>query len=271
MSGGKLKIAIVQFSRRRFEQDNNRRRALDTLSSITDADLVLFPEVWMGAVVLEPDEMESLIGDLSGAAAAGGFTLVTGGLFAKRGDLAMDVCHVIGPDGWVVCEQEKIFPSAAIGERAFCSGGGGLATFDCAGMKCAVLICVDIIYPELARRLALAGVQVILNPANIPAPRNDLWHGIVRTRAAENTVFVAYANNTDTQYADGRAVSGASLIAGPTGDVIAAAGPDATVIRAELDPWRIEDQRSRWPYLEDIKKIGTPDEPCMDISGNPAE
>ena len=265
MSGKKLKIALIQFHRRRFDPDENRRRALETLAGIDGADLALFPEVWMGAVALEPEQIESLIGDLGGAAREMGCTVVTGGLFVRRADCVMDVCHVIGPDGRVVCEQEKIFPSQAIGERGFCTGGGGLKLFECAGMKCAVLVCVDMIYPELARRLALAGAQVILNPANIPEQRNALWHSIARARAAENTVFVAYANNTNTRYADGRAVMGASLIAGPTGDVVAAAGAEVTVLRAELDPWRIGDQRGRWPYLEDVKKIGTLDGPCVDV------
>ena len=58
---------------------------------------------------------------------------------------------------------------------------------------------------------------------------------------------------------------GAEAVAGPTGDVIAAAGDEITVLRAELDPWRIGDQRSRWPYLEDVKKLNESESSCLDI------
>jgi predicted amidohydrolase len=265
MSGKVLKIGLIQFHRRRFDQAANRACALEMLDKIEDADIVSFPEVWMGAVAHEESELDSLLADLAAAAKQKNIMVLTGGLFVKRNDCVLDVCHVIGADGRIVCEQEKIFPSAAIGERSFCSGGCGMAMFECAGMKCGVLVCVDMIYPELARRMALAGVEVIFNPANIPEQRNDLWHSITRARAAENTVFVAYVNNTNTQYRDGRKVMGASLVAGPTGDVIAIADESVTTLYAALDPWRISDQRSRWPYLEDVAKINGPDGPCLDI------
>jgi len=248
-----LRAALIQANRRRFEQTANLEEALATLDALDGIDIAVFPEVWMGAVAHEEPELESLLAELCAAAKRKGFMILTGGLFVRRGDCVYDVCHVIGADGGIVCEQHKIFPSAAIGEREFCTGGGELAAFECAGMKCGVLVCVDLMYPELARRLALAGADVIFNPANIPEQRNDMWHGIVRTRAAENTVFVAYVNNTNSQYRDGRPVGGASLVAGPTGDVIAAADDSVTVIHATLDPWRIGDQRSRWPYLEDVR------------------
>ncbi|MFA6451216.1 MAG: carbon-nitrogen hydrolase family protein [bacterium] len=265
MSENGLKIGLIQFHRRRFEQNENLERAFKTLESVEGADIVSFPEVWMGAVVHEEPELDSLLAELAGFAKHKGFMLITGGLFVRRGEAVMDVCHVIGADGRIVCEQQKIFPSAAIGERAFCSGGGGMSVFECAGMKCGVLICVDMIYPELARKLALSGAQTIFNPANIPEQRNDLWHSLTRARAAENTVFVAYVNNTNTQYRDGRRVMGASLVAGPTGDIIAAAGDEASILYATLNPWRIEDQRSRWPYLDDINRLNGPDGPCLNV------
>lgn len=260
-----LETALVQFPRRLHDQDANLAAALDTLEKIERADIVSFSEVWMGAVVLEAPQVESLLAALAAAAARKHFMVLTGGLFMKRGDSVMDVCHIIGADGRVIGEQSKLFPSGAIGERVFCSGGEGLAVFECAGWRCAAAVCVDLFYPEIARELALAGVEVIFNPANIPALRNDMWHGLVRTRAAENTVFVAYVNNTNTTYMDGRAVAGESLIAGPTGDVIAVAGPEPVVLRATLDPGRIPDQRSRWPYLEDAKKLRATGEPDMRI------
>jgi predicted amidohydrolase len=250
-----LNVALVQFPRLLHEQEANLERALGTLEEIAGADIVLFPEVWMGAAVHEPQDLENLLGGISAVAERKRFFVLTGGLFVNFGNYIADVCHIIGSDGRILGEQRKLFPSCAVGERIFCTGGDGLAVFECSGWKCGVVICVDLFYPEITRELALGGVELVFNPANIPAPRNDMWHGLARTRAAENTVFVAYANNTNSTYRDGRKVMGESMIAGPTGDIIASASSEPGILRAELDQGRIPDQRGRWPYLEDIKEL----------------
>ena len=253
MSDGKIDIALVQFRRDRFDKEANRGRMLELLAGVSGADIVCLPEVWMGALALDDEEMERLLEELGEMARGGGYTLLTGGLFVRRGGTVVDVCHVLGPDGAAAGEQLKLFPSGAVGEREYCTGGGRLEVFDAAGARFGVAVCVDVLYPEVVRALAMKGAQVVFNPANIPEERNPLWHSIVRTRAAENTVYTAYANNTGTEYADGRDVSGGSMTAGPDGSVLIAGGKEEEVVRAEIDPALIEEQRKRWRYLEDVR------------------
>ncbi|HOO57455.1 MAG TPA: carbon-nitrogen hydrolase family protein [bacterium] len=250
-----LNIALIQFHRRLTEQNLNLELASELVSGIEGADIVCFPEVWYGAVVLDESQNEEIVSFLGGLGAGKGAYILSGGLFVSRGGRILDVCHVIGPDGGLICEQQKNMPSGAVGERRFCDFGSGLVTFDCRGVRCGVQICVDLYYPEMTRELALSGAELVFNPANIPENRRDTWHSLVRTRAGENTVFVAYVNNTNTRYRDGREVMGGSLIAGPDGNVLAETESDVSVIQIELCMDEIGKQRERWPYLDDVMQM----------------
>ncbi|HOX29096.1 MAG TPA: carbon-nitrogen hydrolase family protein [bacterium] len=262
----RLNISLVQFPRKLHEIEENRRYARETLEKISGADVVCMSEVWLGATVIDEAGEKELLEEFGEIAASGGFTLLTGGLFVSRAGVVHDICHIIGPDGRLAGEQFKIFPSAAIGERAFCSGGSGLTVFECKGVSCGVIVCVDLFYPEIARELAFAGVEVIFNPANIPDQRTETWRGLVCSRAGENTVFTAFVNNTLTQYRDGRKVIGRSAVAGPAGDIISSADSDPAVLECSVELWRIADQRTRWPYLNDVRGIMNHSEPRFEIN-----
>jgi predicted amidohydrolase len=70
-------------------------------------------------------------------------------------------------------------------------------------------------------------------------------------RAAENTIFVAFANNTKSFYPDDRPVSGHSMVVSPRGDVLLEADDAEGVFVVEIDLAQITEARRRWPYLAD--------------------
>src|SRR5204862_1176917 len=95
-------------------------------------------------------------------------------------------------------------------------------------------ICYDKAFPEAARTLALDGAQMIATMSAWPSSatgaaekltddrqwrRAELWD---RSRAAENSIVVASANQTGT-FGSLRFLGGAR-IAEPGGDVVAATG-----------------------------------------------
>jgi len=155
--------------------------------------------------------------------------------------------------GAVIGQYEKLFPSQAVGERRLVRPGTESPVVEHKGVKIAAAVCVDLFYPEVIRRLALAGAVLVLNPANIPYSRASLWQALGRVRAAENTIFVAMACNTGTHYSDGRAVSGGSFVAYPDGRRVRSFGTAEGVFKVSLDLSLLPQVRSRWPYLEDIR------------------
>jgi len=252
----KLRIALVQFGRDRDNKPKNVQRMLSTLSEVKNVDVVCLPEAWTGAgeLFLEEKERESLLSSLCELAAENNYNLLTGGLFNRRGEKIFDTCHIINRDGKVTGFYDKRFPSRAFNERELVSPGNVSPVFKVDNVNIGILICVDALYPELARKLALNNAYIIFNPSNIPENRNEFWKHVSVTRAAENTVFYVFVNNTNTLYPDERMVKGHSIVVAPDGEIILEAHEEEKVFQSELDLSQIDKIRKRWRYLEDIRQ-----------------
>lgn len=249
----KLKVALIQFARLPEKQEN--LEMLRILRGIGSVDIVCLPEVWLGGDILHPQEAAALLSRLGEAAKAGRFHLLAGAFFLRRGGRVFSTAPFLGGRGEVLGFSDKLFPSKAVGERAFCSPGRRLPVFQVKGTKVGAVVCVDALYPEVSRSLALRGAQVLFNPSNIPEDRVALWRHVAAARAAENTVFYAFVNNTATAYSDGRRVKGGSLIVSPQGQVVAQADGGEECLKAELDLASADRVRERWPYLADVQRL----------------
>jgi len=229
---------------------------LSTLSNIKNTDIVCLPEAWTGGgdLFLEEKEREALLSSLRQLAAKNNYNLLTGGLFNRRAEKIFDTCHIINRDGKIIGFYDKRFPSTAFNERDFCNPGNVSPVFKVNDVQIGIVICVDALYPELARNLAINNARIIFNPSNIPKNRSDLWKHVSVTRAVENTVFYVFVNNTNTLYPDGRIVKGHSLVVAPDGEIVLEADEEEKVIQSELDFSRIDKIRKRWRYLNDIQQ-----------------
>ena len=250
----KVRVSLVQFARERLEKERNFERMVGLLKGMEQSDVVCLPENWVGAVVLEEGETESMISTLREIASEKKFNLLTGGAYVRRGNEVFDSCFAIDREGKVLGICDKIFPSKPIGEREFLSKGKTPSVFELDGLKVGVAICVDAVYPEVSRSLASKGAEMIFNPSNIPEDRLEMWRHIGVARAIENGVFFAFLNNTSTRYANGRKVSGHSFVVSPGGEMIFEADEREQVISRELDLGRIAEVRSRWPFLADARE-----------------
>jgi 5-aminopentanamidase len=125
-----------------------------------------------------------------------------------------------------------------------------------AGLKVGLAVCYDIEFPETARRLALAGAELILVPTALPHDGSAAFisEKILPVRAFENQVFVAYADHAGN---DGRfAYAGRSCIVAPDGSDLARAGPDAAeLLIAEVAPEDFAESRAKNPYLAELRAI----------------
>lgn len=102
-------------------------------------------------------------------------------------------------------------------------------------------ICYDIRFPESARLLALAGADIVAQPANWPTAARVLPELFVPVRACENRVVVAAANRGDTER--GTTFVGMSQIARPDGSVASRADERGeAIVIADVD---LDDARSK--------------------------
>ncbi|MBX2883035.1 MAG: carbon-nitrogen hydrolase family protein [Granulosicoccus sp.] len=118
------------------------------------------------------------------------------------------------------------------------------------GWRIGVLICYDVEFPETVRALALAGAQLILVPTALMQPFRFVAEQMVPVRAAENQVYIAYANlvgsERDTIY------EGCSTIAGPDGQrLISAPSDDSALLHTTICSEAIEHARLALPYHRD--------------------
>jgi len=153
------------------------------------------------------------------------------------------------PDGW-----RKIYRKCqlygAYERDLFEPGDQPPMVFSIGALKVGILICFDVEFPEMVRRLAVAGADLVL----VPTAQPDTPHAafivekIVPVRAFENGVAVVYADHAgrDSRFA----YAGRSCIALPDGsDGARAPASGSRVIVADYEPENFAELRLANPYL----------------------
>jgi len=148
--------------------------------------------------------------------------------------------------------RKKMLPPTADESKIFKPGSeSSIITIN--GIKAAIVICYELEFPEIIRKLALQGVELIIAPTGQSShwPAAALYN--CRTRAFENGIYVIYANSTGNL--NGINFMGESKIIGPDGLDINNANEDETVITGEIDTNEISLVRNKLPYLDDARKL----------------
>lgn len=136
----------------------------------------------------------------------------------------------------------------------FAPGQPAAVTASLGGVETGLLICYDVEFPENVRRLARAGVQLVVVPTALPATGHGAFiaQKMIPVRAFENQVFVAYVNHcgADRHFA----YAGLSGIAAPDGTMLAQAGAAGeTLLIADIDPAAFAASRAANTYLDDLR------------------
>lgn len=153
-----------------------------------------------------------------------------------------------GPDGAEVARYRKRRPFPLVKEGDHYPAGDRPVVFEIGGWKVAPLICYDLRFPELFREAVALGAELFVVIANWPVARVDHWTTLLRARAIENLAYVVGVNRAGSdphlQY------PGASLVVGPKGEVLAEAGSEPGLLRAELDLESLRQWRRDFPALD---------------------
>lgn len=159
---------------------------------------------------------------------------------------------IIGPDGAILGQYEKIHPFSYGKESLHYNGGEHVLLAHCGSAIVCPMICYDLRFPELWRLAALAGAEVFTIGANWPAARQHHWRALVIARAIENQAYVVAVNRIGSD--PHLKYSGGSLIVSPKGDILAEADDRQTVLHADLDLDGLRRWRQEFPALRDVHR-----------------
>ena len=264
-----LTLALAQLHVEPGTVRENVDRALDAIATAADrgADVVCLPELFNvgyfafdlyelkaepidgetftrireaavehGVAVLGGSIVEDLAATESVETPADEGLANTAALFSSTGELEL-VYRKHHLFGYQSAESQLLVP----GER--------LETATLGEFTVAVTTCYDLRFPELYRRLADAGVDLVLVPSAWPYPRIEHWETLSRSRAIENQCYVATINGSGTF--EDATLLGRSTVYDPWGVTLASSGDDPALVFAEIDPDVVDDIREEFPALRD--------------------
>jgi predicted amidohydrolase len=160
---------------------------------------------------------------------------------------------IANPSGKILGLYRKMHPFQE--EKDVFKAGDKLVLFSTHGIKVGVQICYDIRFPEVTRRLAIEGAELVLMPAAFPDPRSAHWSVLVQVRAIENQCYFAAANRIGYAF-DGKTYFGHSQIVDPWGVVLNRPTSEERIITTTGDTVCIESVRNQITCFDDRSPTG---------------
>ncbi|MCF8198918.1 MAG: carbon-nitrogen hydrolase family protein [Sulfuritalea sp.] len=203
----KSRIAAVQYKLRYIQDWAGFEAQVNfVLNAAADYEphFVLLPEIFTTQILsfMDNDQIASAVRELSGYterytdllrkhAMKHGYFLIGGSHPNLRDGKLYNTAFLFTPDG-EIHTQDKIHRTRWEKEKWNTDHGDGLKVFETPFGKIAILICYDIEFPELARRVAEEGAEIVFVPSC-----TDDRQGFLRVRyccharAIENQIYVA--------------------------------------------------------------------------------
>ena len=160
-----------------------------------------------------------------------------------------NTAYIIGADGALLGRHRKAHLFGELDRKYFTAGDEAVTMIAYRGVKIAVMICYDVEFAEYVRSAALAGAHLVAVPTAQMEPFTFVADHLIRTRAWENQVYVAYINHDgrerDTVYV------GRSSICGPDATVLDRVESGSAQLRAVIDTDIVDEAQCANPYLVD--------------------
>ena len=121
------------------------------------------------------------------------------------------------------------------------------------GFRILPQICYDLRFPVFSRNQG--DYDILLNCANWPAPRAEVWNILLKARAIENQAYVAGVNRTGTDGNGIRYNGGSRLLDSRGNDMVTPVEGEETILTARLSKPSLIRFRQKFPVLGDQDKF----------------
>jgi len=256
-----MKVYLVQLDIAWRDKQANFAKVRQLLQGLVQpGSLVVLPEMFATGFDVEQSEivegtsghlgetgifLSRLAQDLRSTVQGSGITPAQEG---KRQNLA----ETFGPDGERLGSFQKLHPFTFGGEQKRFQSGEELQWYYAGPWKVSPFICYDLRFPEVFRHAVLQGAQVLTVAANWPSPRQAHWLPLLQARAIENQCYVLGVNRCGSDKF--LRYEGQSVVYGPLGEQLAVAGAEECVLEVELNLENLENWRTKFPVLQDVKR-----------------
>lgn len=222
---GQLKVSAVQMTVEDGKIETNMEQAERMAKTVAGnehgVDLLLFHEACLesGTPLEQIDEAKTAeVAEFwKRLAAETGINILAGRVERRDGRL-YNKATVFAPDGRILADYAKMHLFNQ--ERETMVPGDEKVIFELKGMKIGIMICADFGFPELSRKYASAGVDVLAVTSSWAYPDDDLWVICNQARAAENGIYVVSCDRTGPT-SKGLIKVGRSMVCDPDGFILA--------------------------------------------------
>ncbi|SCW49402.1 Carbon-nitrogen hydrolase [Paenibacillus tianmuensis] len=259
MAGQRWNFALLQMDIAIGEPERNFAKLESLLHEAvahdTKPDVIVFPEMWNTGYALDRiQELADHYGERTEALLAAfsrkhGVNIIGGSIAEKRDDGVYNTIFAYDRQGNRAGDYSKIHLFRLMDEEKFLQSGERAGELQLDGIPAGMMICYDIRFPELARKLALGGAQILFVPAEWPNPRLHHWRTLLMARAIENQMFVVSCNRVGVSGTT--EFFGHSMVIDPWGEVLAEGGEAETIVRAAVDLSQVPAVRGKIPVFED--------------------
>lgn len=238
-----LTVAVWQCRSRPLDVPGNLRRLEDASrgAAAAGADVLVAPEMFTTGYDIAPEDTRRLaepadgptarrVGEIS---AATGIAIAYGYPELGSGGEIYNAVQLLDGER-VVAHHRKLQLFGDLDRVRYTPGEGLAPVAELRGHPVGLLICYDVEFPETVRGLALAGARTVLVPTANMAEFDLVPTVLVRARAYENGVGVAYANFCGTEGT--LEYGGLSTVCAGDGTVVALAGREEDLLVARLVP-----------------------------------
>jgi omega-amidase len=248
-----MKISIIQFDIKWEDKPANFRQIEYLLSTLDlGTDLVILPEMFTTGFSMNPHKLseEPLSGTyewMIRTSAKCNFGLC-GSYIVKDNNLFYNRWILVTPDAksWFY-DKKHLF--IMTGEEKEFTPGNERVILNFRNVRVSPNICYDLRFPVWSRNRN--DYDLLINSANWPEARRDVWVTLLKARAIENQCYVAGANRVGT---DGTGIRycGDSMIINPKGEIIACGEENKDcIITADISMNELSDFRKKFPVLKD--------------------
>lgn len=253
-----MQIAIYQMEIIPGAPEQNIEKIKSWIATLENIDIAVLPEMWNTSYTL--DELQSITSEngereikaLGALAIQHKINIVAGSIAVKENNHIYNRAVIINTKGEVIHQYDKLHLVPMLNEPDYLTEGNSVSTFEIDGVKMGIIICYDLRFPELARKLTLDGIEVLFVVAEWPVERIDQFEKLLYARAIENQVYVIASNSigqcNDTIF------GGKSMVINPLGTSMTKVILGEGTIQSTINMEELHAIRTSIPLLKNLRK-----------------